>query len=174
MSALWTHIQEEPMRRLALAVLSLAFLAACQPATTELTEEQKAEIAAEVNVRLDAVWDELKQPDFDRLATFFHRTPGALSVSNGRFIEWSPARDSINRAALAEWEDQVLTISETRTVVLSPDVVYTMRVGTDSITYRSGEVIPTRPWAWTCLWVLRDGEWRIMYVHGSHPSPLNQ
>jgi len=31
------------MRRLVFAVLSLLFLAACQPATTELTEEQKAD-----------------------------------------------------------------------------------------------------------------------------------
>jgi hypothetical protein len=36
------------MRRLVFSVLSLTFLAACQPATTELTEEQKAEIEQEV------------------------------------------------------------------------------------------------------------------------------
>jgi len=33
------------MRRLTLSVLSLAVLAACQPATTELTEEQRSAIA---------------------------------------------------------------------------------------------------------------------------------
>ena len=162
------------MRRFVLAAFALTVLAACQPATTELTEEQKAEIAAEVNLRSDMLWDELRQPDFDRLATFVHQTPGAFSVSNGRFTEWSPASDSITRAALAEWEDQVLWVSEARTVVLSPDVVYTMRVGTDSVTFRSGEATPTRPWAWTNLWVRRDGEWKVMYSHGSHPSPLNQ
>jgi hypothetical protein len=37
------------MRGLALASLSLTAMVACQPATPELTEEQKAEIAAEVN-----------------------------------------------------------------------------------------------------------------------------
>jgi len=36
------------MPRLTFAVLSLAFLAACQPATTEFTEDQKAEIEQEV------------------------------------------------------------------------------------------------------------------------------
>ena len=162
------------MRRFVLAAFALIVFAACQPATTELTDVQRGEIAAEVNLRLDALWDELKQPDFDRLVTFFHQTPGSFSVSNGTFDEWSAASDSASRAALAEWEDQVLTVSETRTVVLSPDVVYTMRVGTDSITLRSGEATPTRPWAWTNLWVHRDGEWKVMYTHGSHPSPVGQ
>jgi hypothetical protein len=162
------------MRRFIFAAFSLTVLAACQPTTTELTEEQKAEIAAEVNLRSDMLWDELRQPDFDRLTTFLHQTPDAFSVSNGTFNEWSAAQASAGRATLAEWEDQVLTVSEARTVVLSPDVVYTMRVGTDSITLRSGEATPTRPWAWTNLWVRRDGEWKVMNSHGSHPSPLNQ
>lgn len=162
------------MRRFILAAFTLTALAACQPATNEMTEEQKAEIAAEVNLRLDMLWDELKRPDFDRLAPFFILGPEATAVNNGRFNEWSPAGDSITRATLAEWEDQVLTISETRTAVLSPDVVYTMRVGTDSITYTSGEATPTRPWAWTLVWVSRDGEWKVLHSHGSHPSPLNQ
>jgi hypothetical protein len=115
------------MRRFVLATFALTVLAACQTATTELTEVQRGEIAAEVTMRLDQLWDELKQPDFDRLVTFFHSEPGSFSVSNGRFTEWSPGLDSINRATIEQWEDQVLTISETRTVVLSPDVVYTMR-----------------------------------------------
>jgi len=148
-------------------------VAACQPAITELTDEQKAERAAEVNQRLDTVWEELQRPEFDRLAPFFILAPEATAVNNGRYDEWSPASDSTTRATLAEWQDQVLTISETRTDVLSPGVVYTMRVGTDSITYISGEATPTRQWAWTLVWVRRDGEWKVLHAHGSHPSPLN-
>jgi len=139
-----------------------------------MTEEQEAEIAAEVTGRLDALWEELKQPDVDQLLTFTSQMPESFGVSDGVFSEWSPAGDSMMRAALGEWEDQVLTVSETRTVVLSPDVVYTMRVGTDSVTLKSGEASPTRPWAWTSIWVRRDGEWRMMYGHDSHPTRLNQ
>ena len=162
------------MQRFVLTAFAVTVLAACQPATTEMTEEQEAEIAAEVTGRLDALWEELKQPDVDRLLTFTSQMPESFGVSDGVFSEWSPARDSMMRAALGEWEDQVLTVSETRTVVLSPDVVYTMRVGTDSVTLKSGEASPTRPWAWTSIWVRRDGEWREMYGHDSHPTRLNQ
>ena len=54
------------MRRLAVAALSLAFLAACQPATIELTEEQRAEIAAEVEALHAASWDAWRAADLDQ------------------------------------------------------------------------------------------------------------
>ena len=41
------------MRRIVLAASALTVLAACQPADTALTEEQKAEIAAEVNAAFE-------------------------------------------------------------------------------------------------------------------------
>ena len=63
------------MRRLALTVLSLAFLAACQPATTELTEEQKAEIAAEVNAINAGFWDAWRATDFDQGMSYYYNSP---------------------------------------------------------------------------------------------------
>ena len=162
------------MRRFVLAAFALTVLAACQPATTELTEEQKAEIAAEVALRLDQLWDELRQPDYDRLNTFFHQEPDVLGLSNGTFIEGSAAMDRLYRPVIAQWADQVLTVSATRTLVLSPDIVYTLRVGTDSITMRSGEATPTRPWAFSAVWMRSNGEWKVHSSHGSHPSPLDQ
>ena len=59
------------MRRLTLAALSLAFLVtACQPATTELTEEQEAAIEEEVRQTLDDMGDAGSALDFDRLRSF--------------------------------------------------------------------------------------------------------
>ncbi len=162
------------MRRIVYAAFALTVLAACQPTTTELTEEQKAEIAAEVTMRLDAFWNDLEQPNLDRWLTYMHESPDILSVSNGSFVEGYASVDSLYRPAVANWEGQVLTESATRVVVLSQDFVYTMRVGTDSVTLTSGEGSPTRPWAVTNVWVRRDGEWRILLGHGSHPSPVNQ
>ena len=59
------------MRRLALAALSLAFLVtACQPARTELTEEQKAAIEEEVRQTVDDMGDAYSALDFDRFRSF--------------------------------------------------------------------------------------------------------
>ena len=164
------------MRRFVLAAFALTVLAACQPATTELTEEQKAEIAAEVNLRLDTFWDVLRNPDYDQILEFFHESPDNISARRGTatygFVVGS-AMDSISRATVDTWESQELTISETNTVVLSHDAVYTLRVGTDAITLTSGETGPTRPWAASYIWVRRNGEWRILLSHSSHGDPVN-
>jgi phenylpyruvate tautomerase PptA (4-oxalocrotonate tautomerase family) len=44
------------MRRILLAALAVSVFVACQPATTELTEEQKAEIAAEIRQVVAEFW----------------------------------------------------------------------------------------------------------------------
>ena len=158
------------MRRIFLAAFAVTVLAACQPATSELTEEQKAEIVAEVELKLDQLWDALRDPDSEQIMAFFLDSTDFLSVHDGRFISGYATADSLFRPAIDEMEEQVVTVSETHSLVLSADVVYTMRVGTDSTTYKSGEATATRPWAVTYVWVRSDGEWKILLGHGSHSS----
>ena len=55
---------EVEMRRFVLAAFTMTVLAACQPATTELTEEQKAEIAAEIRQTARAFWSSIEETDF--------------------------------------------------------------------------------------------------------------
>ena len=156
------------MRRFVLAAFAPIVLAACQPATTELTEERKAAIVAEVELRLDQLWDALRYPDSEQILAFFLDSTDFLSVHDGRFVSGYATADSLFRPAINEMEEQVVTVSDTRSLVLSEDVVYTLRVGTDSTTYKSGEATATRPWAVTYVWVRNDGEWEILLGHGSH------
>jgi hypothetical protein len=56
------------MRRLTLSVLSLAFLAACQPTTAELTEEQKAAITdsvTQLSAEMQSAFDNKDAAYFD-------------------------------------------------------------------------------------------------------------
>ena len=62
------------------AAFALTVLAACQPATTELTDQQKAEIAAEVELRHDQYWDAWRVVDRDRGMSFFRNSPEWISV----------------------------------------------------------------------------------------------
>jgi hypothetical protein len=159
------------MSRFVFAAFGLVVLAACEPAITELTDDERAEIAAEVESRLDQLWDALRNPNADLILSFFCESPDLLEVHDGGFISGYATFDSLAGPVIGEWENQVITVSETRSVVLSRDVVHTMRVGTDSMTYKTGEAVPTRPWAVTYVWVRSDGEWKILLGHGSHPSP---
>ena len=78
------------------------------------------------------------------------------------------AVESAFRPLIDTWERQILTVSDTKTLVLSPDLVYTMRVGTDAMILKSGETTPTQLWAMSFVWVRRDGEWRTLVSHQSH------
>ena len=53
------------MRRLTIAAVTLAFLVACQPATTEFTEEQRAAVAQTVEQLADAFLEDFRTLDFD-------------------------------------------------------------------------------------------------------------
>ena len=88
------------MRRFVFAAFALTVLAACQPADTELTEVQTAEIAAEVNLRMDQLWDVLRQPDWDRMAEFFDQSPDMVMGSDGIM------RTGLMRASLPASRDQ--------------------------------------------------------------------
>ncbi len=163
------------MRRLVIAAFTMTVLAACQPATTELTVQRRGEIAAEVTMRLDGLWDALRLADYDQILDYMHQSPDFLMSSNGTFMSGFATLDSVFGPLIENWESQVLTVSETRTVVLSADVVYTMRVGTDAVTLKSGETGRTRPWVVTYVWERRDGVWRVLLSHQSHPTdPLEQ
>ena len=159
------------MRRLLLAVLSLAFLAACQPATTELTEEQKAAIAAEVNAIHAENGQAWADADFDRAMSYFQNSQDMMFALEGGLMRgW----DAMYNALAPYFEGvtrQEMTVAETHTVVLARDAVSIMAQGTSAYVYESGEVGPESPFALTLVYVLRDGEWKVALGHESLPTP---
>ena len=159
------------MHRLALAALSLAILAACQPATIELTEEQKTEIADEVNDVHVAMWDAWRAADLDRGMSFFDTSPdlgwgfaGEMRFRIDNITAWF-------RPMLAGVERQDITFDERRTVVLSDDVVCVMERGTYTAFDSAGATLGSSPLAATVVWTRRDGEWKIVAGHESTPAP---
>jgi hypothetical protein len=124
-----------------------------------------------VNALHDELWDALRNPDWDRIGEFFHQSPDLVSAMGGTVTYGFATTDSMARPIVDNWESQVLTVSESHTVVLSPDVVYTMRHGTDAVTLKSGETTATRPVIDTYVWVLRDGEWKILFGHSAAVNP---
>ncbi len=160
------------MRRLTLAALSLAFMAtACQPATTELTEEQKAEIAAEVNAINAEFWDVWRAADFDRAMSYYHNSPD-LAFAMEAVVDYGYAEiDAKYRPGFASVASQTLTVTHSRTTVLAPDVVCIMETARMSQTDTAGVTGPETDVALTNIWMLRDGEWKIHISHESLPTP---
>ena len=147
------------MRRLAFAAVSLAFLAtACQPATTELTEEQKAAIADTV-MRLSAesaaAWD---SQDSSRFYSYF--------------ADWSafpmagcPSLDAYRSDIASFWPRFSSWTSdqrEIRTLVLGPDAVALEGRQVAAVTDTAGT---SGEWItiYSELWVRGDTGWKILF-----------
>jgi len=161
------------MRRLTLTVLSLAFLAACQPATTELTEEQKAAIADTVAKLVDDEWIAATDPvDFDKLMSFMHDSDEATMAFNGGTLHSYATLESVFGEHFATISREPSTITDSKTVVLAPDVVYVVRAGTFVSIDTAGDSGPLTPFTQTLVWVRRNGAWKVLYGHVSHGAPL--
>ncbi len=145
------------MRRLALAVLSLAFLAtACQPAATELTDEQRAAVAdtvRQLSAEMQSAFDNKDAAYFDYFSDWT-----TSSAAGSRAHEQ-------NRSALLEnnWPNNTQTSQsgQTRTLVLGPDAVVVERAQVNIVTGSTGE---TREYDvfLSELWVREDTGWKAV------------
>lgn len=160
------------MRRLVLAGMSLALLAACQPVTIELTEEQKEEIAAEVSAVHDEMWD--AWPDLARGMSFFDGSPdvgwgwdGDVRFGADDISAWfEPNTSSFDRFDIS--------FDERRVVVLSQDIVCVTEKGALAAYDNAGSILGSGPLAATVVWMRQDGEWKIVAGHESTPAPEPQ
>ncbi len=136
-----------------------------------MTEEQKAEIAAEVDSVMNdwlGVW--AGSMDFDRAISFVTDEPETGWVNDGQALFTRVETDAAFRPFFASLQSQTATITKSRTIVLASDVVYTIRAHNVARVYTSGDEQPAIQFVETIVWVKRNGEWKILTGHGSTPS----
>ena len=149
-------------------LLMLLGAAACQPAAMELTDEERATIAAEVDSLTTAWWAAWEAVDVERGLTFFHDGSGMAWAVDGFPTVYSiaEARETWT-PMLAGLQRQDLEFTNARTVVLAPDVVWTLREMRYSAIDTAGAVVASGESIETAVWVKRDGEWKLMLGHDS-------
>ena len=159
------------MRRLALAVLSLAFLAnACQPATTELTEEQKAEIADELTRLYGESLVPISQLDQEGWLAYMQNSEDlTFAVNGGSFRSYSAFADTLSAhwAPLASFEGNW---GDLNIQVLAPNVAVVTSVFDFTAIDTAGATIPING-TWTAVWVEQDGSWKMANVAETFPVP---
>ncbi len=145
------------MRRLALAVLSLAFLAiACQPAATELTDEQRAAVAdtvRQLSAEMHSAFDSKDAAYFDYFSDWT-----TSSTAGNRSLE---ASHSFVQESIWANNTQTSESGQTRTRVLGPDAVVVERAQVNIVTDSTGE---TREYdvLLSELWVREDTGWKAL------------
>lgn len=154
--------------RYASTVLALALVSAtvsCQPATTGLTEQQKAEIAAEVDSVASDWWAAWAAVEYDRGMSFIDAGPEAAWTGYEGTIYTAAEMDRAYRPFFAQLQSQDITFTDKRTVVLAPDVACTIRGYTALVTDTTGNTWPEVKNVETVVWVKRNGEWKVLVGH---------
>ena len=160
------------MRRLVLSVLCLAVLAACQPATVEMTvvlnEEEKAEVEAEVKALDDDLMATVVAWDLDPFLSFFGddvtyalfgEVQRGLSIWRDQVTPFFEQAPSIEKCDMNNLHYQVLS-SE---IVISSSAVECVGPVADG-----GPVVIDH--TWTAVWVKRNDEWKIVNMSETYPT----
>ena len=157
------------MRRVAFAVLSLAFLAtACQP-TTELTEEQKAAIADEIAALHAEAAEAIRARDVDGWLAYFENTDELTftsCVENGAvaaYRSWSARADTTyaHYGAIASMDR--FDWGDLHTRVLAPNVAVVTTTYEAVATDTAGFSFAGNA-TWVAVWVRTDGGWKMANV----------
>jgi uncharacterized protein (TIGR02246 family) len=157
------------MHRLVLSVLSLAFLAACQPATTELTEEQKAAIVDEITRLCDESLNSIRQLDQAGWLAYFRDSEDVTYAEGGEVFRGRSALAEHLRTVWAPFAGFEGDWGELNIQVLAPTVaVVTSRFDFTGVDTAGNE---TQFYGtWTGVWVEQDGEWKMVNAAETFPA----
>jgi hypothetical protein len=148
------------MRRLTLSVLSLAFLAGCQPATTELTEEQKAEISQEVEQAFAAFWSSFHQEaDIAELISYASGWAGSPWGCCGSL----EAARSYGQQWWARLDHESVDDGDMSVMVLGPDAA-AVRMISDVVTVDSAGVRWEGTYDQAAVMVRETGQWKLLVL----------
>ncbi len=140
-------------------LLTVAFsiaAVACQPASTELTEEQKAAIAdsvTQLSAEMQSAFDNKDAAYFDYLSDW-----STSSAAGNRLHE---ASRSLVQGSIWANNTQTSESGQTRTRVLSPDAVVVERAQVNTVTDSAGETRESDVLLLQ-LWVREDTGWKAL------------
>jgi ketosteroid isomerase-like protein len=154
------------MRRMIVPLMLV--VVACQPGTTKLTEKQKAEIAAKVYTVNAEFWDAWRAADWNRGMAYYLDSPDFVWAAGGAAYFGSTVLEKY-KPGFANVASQTFTFRDSRIIVMAPDAASVTAIGTWAQTDTAGVTGPARAFAWTGIWILRDGKWKIHLAHLSYP-----
>ncbi len=153
------------MRRMVLPLLLLVGVA-CQPAMTDMTDEQRAAIRDTVEQIMDGLVDAARALDAVPVRAAYAENP--VVVLNGVIIEDFDAQFELTKQFLGSLQVLDGSYDNLHLEVLAPDAVVVTRNDHLRWTDTTGTMGEWHS-AWTGVFRLIDGEWKIVYAHESIP-----
>ena len=153
------------MRRIVLAAFALTVLAACQPATTEFTDAERAAIRDTVTQLADVVFEAFRALEVDRFmapygSEFIWAENGVLGTNRDSLVgAWSGVFAGIQEVTSGDW-------GEVHVEVLGPDAaVFTAAFDWTGVDTSGVETEVAG--VWTTIWTRTDEGWKIIHGHES-------
>ncbi len=159
------------MRRLVLGVLSLAFLAACQPATTELTEERRAAIEEELTQAFDGYAAVIRQLDQDGVLSFFQQSEDIAFAEYGAITRsWSALAELVRQSWPMYASVENFQWGDLHIQALTPHVAAVTTTFDFAASDTTGAPVAASG-TFSAVWVQTDGEWKIVNLAETFPTP---
>ena len=152
--------------------------AACQPgremAVPALTDEYRAALADSLDSVVADWWEAWNRIDVDRGMSFISDSPDVSWAQDGSVIYTKRALEEVMRQELATIGGQQIQVLDSRTVILSPDLAYSVRKVAATHTDLAGNQIESEPLQYleTIVWARENGSWRFLMGHGSTPGQV--
>jgi hypothetical protein len=158
------------MRRMILTLM-LLFVVACQPATMELTEEQKAEIAQELTRLYDESVPIFNQLDQEGWLAYFRNSEAlTIAVHGGFYSSYSALVDTVRAHWGAPLASGEIDWGDLHIQVLAPNVAVVTSVF-DYTTIDTAGVATPYSGTFTAVWAEQDGNWKIVNMAETFPAP---
>jgi uncharacterized protein (TIGR02246 family) len=154
--------------KLVVVLASGSLLLAGPPDERTMTESDRAAIEQAVlaaNAQMTRAAEDL---DADRLFSFMLDTDKGSVIQNGNLLltrEQALARVKNNFRGIRKLEYRW---NQLHVTVVTPTVAILVAQGDSSATTGQGETFGT-PFAQTLVFVLRDGQWKVLHAHQSSP-----
>ena len=159
---------EIEMRRIVSALVAVTVFSACQPATTELTEEMKAEIAAEVEQRVADYADAIRMRDIDEMLDFWADVDGFVIAGDGELtVGHDVFANGIRQNIVNRPTVNHISFTDSHIYVLGLDAAsYSMRFEWSMTTAEGGTI--NAHGSWTYVFKRFENIWRVVHSAGTH------
>ena len=153
--------------RFALLFGSGVWLTGQQP-QTPMTSAERLAIENAVAQRHVQTLEDAERLDLDKAIASMLDTGKGVFIRDGELIMTRQEVYEAYKQAYAGLEKQEIEVGRQNVIVLAPDIAILVGEGRSTSTAKDGRTFSSRG-AWTVVYVLRDGEWKVIHAHQSIP-----
>jgi ketosteroid isomerase-like protein len=165
------HQRSYPMQRILCAVCALVVsIAACQPASRELTQDEQIPIIDTLLQFQRDLFVAAEAIDAERVLSFFAED-AAVSLDGTALAP--AAFQEFLRSTYAGLERHEITWHPAEVSVLTRDIAIMTVGGLVTLVGVEGDTTVYRPVTWTEVFVRREGHWKLRQAHQSWGSPAS-